>query len=44
MWVNLPEHSECELIVLDANAYLLEQNAVIKDSDELYTGLGKKSL
>lgn len=44
MWVNLPEHSECKLIVLDADAYLLEQNAVIKDSDELYTGLGKKSL
>jgi len=32
------------LIVLDAGTYLLEKNSVFKDRDELYTGLGKKTL
>lgn len=41
---NLPEHSESVLIILDGDNCLLEQNSMFKDSDELYTGLGKKSL
>lgn len=45
---NLPEHSksltECLLIILDSDICLLKKNSMFKDSDQLYTALGKKSL